>query len=168
MVNKGVYQYTNRRTKDAIRNLANDQTLDGEEGSNIQIRLEEGTLKKIEKKRIDSDGWIVEVADIKYRCSFDVAVRRMPKYVETNESYIPAEKDDRGRYMDTKVNVLLNGKTKIYKILSLVGVSSEFIFDGENLVSNDTKDLVINNTGILAELTKLKEEVEELKNGVEE
>ena len=112
MVDIKSYNPTNQLFKDNFQKFAGTKTKKGDlNTSDGSVKYSKGILKRIDKKKILENGWIVEVSDKTYHCTNDSERLMVPKYVESTQYYTPVE--------TIQVDVSLDTKNKIYKILRM-------------------------------------------------
>lgn len=111
---------TNKEFKKNFENFASKRMKkghlsDSQERKAEDNTLEEGILVRIHRKKLYKNGWEVKVGTGKdaktYMCSYDNGVVDIPESTETKEYYVPKKK--------TKVEVSIDKKTKIYKIIKI-------------------------------------------------
>ena len=74
---------TNAYFKDNFKRLAGTKTQKGDlNTSDGSVVYDSGILRRIEKKKILQNGWIVEVNDKTYRCTNDSERLTVPKHTE--------------------------------------------------------------------------------------
>lgn len=117
---------TNAYFKDNFKRLAGTKTQKGDlNTSDGSVIYDTGILRRIEKKKILQNGWIVEVNDKTYRCTNDSERLTVPKHTESTEYYVPTE--------TIQVDVSLDTTHKIYKLLRM-RLSNE---DGVSVVQSN-------------------------------
>lgn len=117
---------TNAYFRDNFKRLAGTKTQKGDlNTSDGSVIYDTGILRRIEKKKILQNGWIVEVNDKTYRCTNDSERLTVPKHTESTEYYVPTE--------TIQVDVSLDTTHKIYKLLRM-RLSNE---DGVSVVQSN-------------------------------
>lgn len=118
MVDIRGYNPTNQLFKDNFQRFAGVKTRKGDlNTSDGSVVYDTGILKRIDKKKILQNGWEVEVSDKTYNCTNDSGTMLVPKHTESKQYYTPNE--------TIRVDVSLDTKNKIYKILKLYLTSQE-------------------------------------------
>lgn len=121
MVKSNSYTPTNKYFRNKFQDFASSKTKKGhlnntdeEEGSKNLT----GTLVKIDKEKIYSNGWLVETSDKKqYWCSYGDGVVMLPEYTESSKYYTPKKK--------TEVNISVDEDNKVYILTRLKDVSKK-------------------------------------------
>lgn len=115
MVKSNSYTPTNKYFRNKFQDFASSKTKKGhlnntdeEEGTKSLT----GTLVKIDKEKIYSNGWLVETSDKKkYWCFYGDGVIMLPEYTESDKYYTPKKK--------TEVNINVDEDKKIYTLTRL-------------------------------------------------
>lgn len=138
MVKTTSYSPTNKKFRKHFQDFASTKTKKGHlnesERDTDEIKHEKGILTKIEKSKIESDGWIVEVGkgdDKKtYNCTNTTGVLNIPDSTETDLYYVPTSQID--------VDVTLDTVSKIYQITRIKSLNNHVAYqsDGELVITN--------------------------------
>lgn len=138
MVKTTSYSPTNKRFRSHFQDFASTKAkkghLNNNERDTDEIKHERGVLVKIEKNKIDSNGWIVEVGQGEnkktYECSNVTGVLSVPDSTETDLYYIPTYTVD--------VDVTIDTVSAIYQITRIKSVNNHVAYqkDGELVLTN--------------------------------
>lgn len=115
MVKSNGYTPTNKYFRNKFQDFASTKTKKGhlnhsdeEEGAKNLT----GTLVKIDKDKLYTNGWLVETTDKKqYWCSYGDGVVCLPEYTESGKYYTPKTK--------TEVNISIDEDNKVYLLTRL-------------------------------------------------
>ena len=131
MVKNNRYNPTNKKFKDKFQGLAGTKTKKGhltkQDRDEDDVVFDSGQLVKIEKAKILTNGWIVEVSGNTYHCSNDSSIIEIPDYTETKQYYIPKSK--------TTVDVSFDKQSNIYKVLRLKALTKNYISSKDGVVT---------------------------------
>ena len=131
MVKDNRYNPTNKKFKDKFQGLAGTKTKKGhltkQDRDEDDVVFDSGQLVKIEKAKILTNGWIVDVSGNTYHCSNDSSIIEIPDYTETSQYYIPKSK--------TTVDVSLDKQSNIYKVLRLKSLTKNYISSKDGVVT---------------------------------
>lgn len=152
-------RHTNKDFKDNFVNLASNEPLKGhlvkQKRDAGDSQIVEGVLKQIIKKRIDTDGWLVEVGSGKdtftYSCYNPQWSQSLPESTETDTMYVPKNK--------TRVQFSMDKKNKIYIIQRVIAASRTSIANylDQLYISTDVNDKT--NQDVSANMTMTKNDI---------
>ena len=148
MPQKKIFQPTDKKFVDDLKKLVgvddrkNRAKLEGEQEVGV---TRDGVILKIDKAKIDSDGWNVltdnkRVLQASYKPD---GIRVLPKYTETDKSYIPTPDNN-------KCTILINDKTNNHQITSIDGLDAPLTVDTDGRLSlkTDSGEFSIGEDGI--------------------
>lgn len=130
MVKAKSYTPTNKRFRRHFQDIAQTKTRKGhlnqDKREQEDVVTEKGTLIRIEKAKINDNGWEVEVGtgdDKKtYNCVNSTGnAMQMPECIESGQYYVPKH--------TTSVDVLLDNVSKIYSITRIRSLEKSIVTD---------------------------------------
>ena len=117
MVNSKRYNPTIERFRKHTQGFVSGKTkkghLDDKKEDDKNSKKEEGILVRIDKRKINDNGWRVKVGNKTYDCSYGDNISYRPDCVETGHYLVPKKQ--------CKVEVSINKKSKIYTITKILG-----------------------------------------------
>ncbi len=140
MVKTTSYNPTNKRFRKHFQDFASTKAKKGHLNDNDrdtdEIKHERGVLVKIEKAKITSDGWIVEVGQDEnkqtYNCTNTTSILSIPDSTETDLYYVPNSTID--------VDITIDTVSSIYQITRIKSLNNHVAYQVDG-------DLVIGDTG---------------------
>ena len=135
MSDKPIFISTNVRARKNLKNIVSGHKIQiGNRDDPVQNQ--DGFLVKINKKKINSNGWIVDVEGKQYKCVYPSVARKIPKTTEKNGFLYP-------KVNKIPCEVFLDTISKKYTIL---GISSEE--DIVHTISNKASSISVTDDSI--------------------
>jgi len=173
---------TNKNFTTNFRQIANPELRKGHLNEQDKTTyFAEGTILRINKRKVYSDGWEVLADKKTYNCTYEPdGMIILPEYTDTENYYVPKKENN-------KCEVLINENEKKYRITNIYGLQSFFnsLADGTVVLEagqEDDSTLVIKNSDtqitlqnsnieieaedIIVGDTEVIKEIEELKENV--
>lgn len=129
MVNSKRYDPTNTRFQKHTQAFVSGKTRKGhlnddrEAGDTFKA---EGVLVRVDKNKINSNGWEVKIDNKTYYCTYGDNIVYLPPYTSTNKYYLPKSQCD--------VEVSIDKKSKIYTITRIKSDKKQPITLYDNMV----------------------------------
>lgn len=139
MVKTTNYNPTNKRFRKHFQDFASTKAKKGHLNENDrdtdEIKHERGVLVRIEKAKITSDGWIVEVGKDEnkktYNCTNTTGVLSIPDSTETDLYYVPNSTID--------VDITIDTVSSIYQITRIKSLNNHVAYQADGqLIIGDT------------------------------
>lgn len=136
MVKSNRYSPTNKKFKTHFENFASEKVKKGHLGKGERdsedTAIKEGTLVRIERKKMYDNGWEVKIDKKTYHCAYGDNVLAVPECTVTETYLIPKK--------TCNVEVQLDTVSKVYTIIRIkdVNLTPIALYDNEVLISTNT------------------------------
>lgn len=155
MVKSNRYTPTNKKFKSHFENFASEKVKKGHLGKGERdsedTSIKEGTLVKIDRKKMYSNGWIVKIDKKEVNCTYNGNVVSIPESTVTDNYFIPKK--------TCSVEVQLDTVSKIYAItkikdsdLTPIALYDNQVTISPNTNTNTNKDnkasITVSRTGV--------------------